>query len=441
MESKTINMKKKNRRWFIYLTSNFYPLASSFYILTAIFYLLSSVTQAQSLADYQIQAIENNPGLQAKYKEFEAALERVALAKGMPDPTLAVSAFGQMIETRLGPQQAKFTLSQMFPWFGTLKAKGDAAALLAEAEYQEFLDMRNKLNYRVAAAYYPLYELHEWEKAEKENMEILTSYKNIATKKYENGQGTLVDILRVDIMMKEAHTNLLVLDERKKPLRSLFNNVLNVDEKNEVIIADTIKITPQLSAYSLDSIDANHPKLKEFALKEAAMEMQEKAAIKQGMPQLGLGLDYVIIGKRPDIGPGMAAPKGNGKNVLMPMATMSIPIFRGKYRAAKKEAQIMKESYTFMKEETENEIRSDYEEAWFEIEKNKRYLNLYEQQIFQTNQVLTLQLKSYGNEGTDFDEILRTLQQLLQYKKLNATATINYKIEEARLNYITAKNY
>ncbi|HNP19766.1 MAG TPA: TolC family protein [Fulvivirga sp.] len=434
-------MKKKNRRWFIYLTSNFYPLASSFYILTAIFYLLSSVTQAQSLADYQIQAIENNPGLQAKYKEFEAALERVALAKGMPDPTLAVSAFGQMIETRLGPQQAKFTLSQMFPWFGTLKAKGDAAALLAEAEYQEFLDMRNKLNYRVAAAYYPLYELHEWEKAEKENMEILTSYKNIATKKYENGQGTLVDILRVDIMMKEAHTNLLVLDERKKPLRSLFNNVLNVDEKNEVIIADTIKITPQLSAYSLDSIDANHPKLKEFALKEAAMEMQEKAAIKQGMPQLGLGLDYVIIGKRPDIGPGMAAPKGNGKNVLMPMATMSIPIFRGKYRAAKKEAQIMKESYTFMKEETENEIRSDYEEAWFEIEKNKRYLNLYEQQIFQTNQVLTLQLKSYGNEGTDFDEILRTLQQLLQYKKLNATATINYKIEEARLNYITAKNY
>ncbi len=410
-------------------------------ILVSCFFLLMSNLRAQTLADYQKLASENNPGLQAQYKEFEASLERVTQAKGMPDPNFAVSAFGQMTETRLGPQQAKFTLSQMFPWFGTLKAKGDATALLAEAEYQVFLDMRNNLNYRVATAYYPLYELHEWEKAEKENLEILTSYKNIATKKYENGQGTLVDILRVDIMMKEAQTNLLVLDERKKPLKSIFNNVLNVDEKSDVFISDTIKITHQLSTYSLDSIDDNHPKLKEFTLKEDAMEMQEKAAIKQGMPQLGLGLDYIIIGKRTDLGPGIAPPEGNGRNVIMPMATMSIPIFRGKYKAARKEAQLMKESYTFMKEETENEIRSSFEEAWFEIEKNKKYLNLYEQQISQTNQVLTLQLKSYGNEETDFDEILQTLQQLLQYKKLNATATINYKIEEARLNYITAKNY
>jgi outer membrane protein, heavy metal efflux system len=47
----------------------------------------------------------------------------------------------------------------MFPWFGTLKAQGDAAALLAEAKYQSFLDARNQLFYQVAAAYHPLYEL------------------------------------------------------------------------------------------------------------------------------------------------------------------------------------------------------------------------------------------------------------------------------------------
>ena len=82
-------------------------------------------------------------------------MQRVDQVNTLSDPTISVSAFGQMIETRTGPQKAIFIINQMFPWFGTLKAKGDASALMAEAELQSYLDARNRLYFRVSAAYNP----------------------------------------------------------------------------------------------------------------------------------------------------------------------------------------------------------------------------------------------------------------------------------------------
>ena len=128
-------------------------------IITVITLGFSILANAQSLDEYFKIAAENNPGLQAKYKSFEAAMERVAQVSSLPDPNLSFGYFISPVETRVGPQRARFSLTQMFPWFGTLKAQEDVATLMAEAKYQEFLDARNKLLYQVAAAYYPLYEL------------------------------------------------------------------------------------------------------------------------------------------------------------------------------------------------------------------------------------------------------------------------------------------
>ena len=42
-------------------------------------------SEAQSLDDYLIEAAENNPGLKASYLEFEAALQKSAQVKAIPD--------------------------------------------------------------------------------------------------------------------------------------------------------------------------------------------------------------------------------------------------------------------------------------------------------------------------------------------------------------------
>ncbi len=131
-------------------------------ILKNIFTLLLSCStaalEAQIPNSYLKQAAENNPGLQAKYAAFEAALQRVAQVNALPDPTLSFGYFISPVETRVGAQRARFSLTQMFPWFGTLAAQESRATLAAEAKYQEFLNAKNEIYYKVKAAWYPLYE-------------------------------------------------------------------------------------------------------------------------------------------------------------------------------------------------------------------------------------------------------------------------------------------
>ena len=407
-------------------------------IIISIFigWLGCGIAFSQTIDDYFKIASENNPELKAKHKEFEAALQRVSQVNSLPDPTFSFGYFISPVETRLGPQQVRFSLTQLFPWFGALKAQGDAAALMAEAKFQLFMDARNKLYFKVAAAFYPLYELNDWIKIEAENIRILESYKTITTKKFENGNGSMVDVLRVDIMLKDAQTNLNILKAKEKPLTIIFNKLLNRPENEQIVMASSLKAENLPENFRKDSLLAANPTLKALDLKLEASKATELASQKQGLPKFGIGLDYVMVGKRSDV-----TMPDNGKDVIMPMVTMTIPIFRGKYNASVKEAQLMQESYAYQKEEMTNSLLSNYEMAWFEIQQQQQLLELYEQQIQTTQQSLNLLFTSYGNSGKEFEEVLRMQQQLLKYQKMRATALTQYQIAVAKINYLTSKTY
>ena len=422
---------ERSRTVFKFRISNFLHSTVVIILLT-----LSFAANAQTLEDYFQIAAENNPGLQAKYKDFEAALQKVPQVSSLPDPTFSFGYFISPVETRVGPQRAKFSLSQMFPWFGTLAAKADAASLMAEAKYQAFLDARNRLYYRVSEAYYPLIELKRLKAIEQQNIEILQSYKTIANSKFKNGVSPMTDVLRVDIMLKDAQTNLGILNKKVKPLLTIFNNLLNRDENEDVVLQDTMSMEELPENFRRDSLLTNNPMLNAIDLKQQASEKSELAAQRQGLPSFGVGLDYALVGKRTDMD-----VADNGKNAFMPMVSVSIPIFRKKYRAAEKEAQLMQEQYSFQKEETINSLTSGYESIWFQIQQQNDLIDLYEAQILETEQTLNLLFSAYGNSGQDFEEVLRMQQQLLKYEKMKAMAETQYQTALAKLNYITAKTY
>lgn len=430
------------------LTSNLYLLSSNLYLLTSKFFLLTSITwiltllmtttavTAQNLNEYFQTAAENNPGLQAKYKEFEAALQKVPQLSSLPDPSFSFGYFVSPAETRLGPQHVKFSLTQMFPWFGTLEAQSDAAAWMAEAKYQSFLDARNKLYNKVSSAYYPLYELNKWKQIEKQNIDILQSYKNIANSKFKNGSAPMVDVLRVDIMLQDAVTNLSILEKKEKTLLATFNNLLNRDISEAVTIVDSLAVSELPNNYRRDSLTTNNPLLNAWDLKIKASQASEIVAQKQAFPKVGIGLDYTIVGKRTDI-----SLPDNGKDILMPMVSATIPIFGKKYKAAKREAQLMQQSYSLQKDQAINTLVSSYESAWFQIQQQQELMELYAQQTRKSDQSLRLLLSAYSNSGKDFEEVLRMQQQLLKYEKMKATAEMQYQIELAKLKYITAFEY
>ena len=144
----------------------------------------------------------------------------------------------------------------------------------------------------------------------------------------------------------------------------------------------------------------------------------------------------MIIGERTDMN-----PVDNGQDAVMPMVSLSLPIFRKKYRAARKEAQLMQESYSQRQIEVANELTAEYESVLFDLEKSRRMLELYERQIETTQQILDLQLSSYRNAGVDFEEVLRLRQELLRYQYAIAGAEMQFFTAVARKNYLTGNSF
>ncbi|TFH34037.1 MAG: TolC family protein, partial [Bacteroidia bacterium] len=93
----------------------------------------SALSAQEELNAYLLTAAENNPALKVKFNEYMSALEAAPQVKALPDPQVAFGYFIMPVETRMGPQQFKLSASQMFPWFGTLKAKENASIESAKA--------------------------------------------------------------------------------------------------------------------------------------------------------------------------------------------------------------------------------------------------------------------------------------------------------------------
>jgi outer membrane protein TolC len=406
--------------------------------ITLSFLLLLGISfsaASQSLEDYFLVGAENNPGLQARYKAFEAAMEKIPQVGSLQDPSLSFGYFVSPVETRVGPQKARFSLTQMFPWFGTLRAQEDVASFMAEAKYQEFLDAKNQLYNQLAAVYYPLLETHELIAIEQENMRILETYYSLATSKFENAQGSLADALRVDIMIQASKTNIEVFKMKIKGSNSWFNSLLSRPHDSPVEISEKLEIMAADRMILPDSIQTN-PLLESMDLKIRASEASVLVAQKQGMPKLGAGVDYVLVGERKDM-----VIADNGKNVLMPMVTMSLPIFRGKYKGAQREAELMQESYKLEKEELNNKLYGSYYRYSSDMQIQDDLITLYDRQVVTSEQTLELLYNGYSNSGKDFEEVLRVQQQLLEFQKMKLKAMVAFQTSLAQINYVTAKTY
>ncbi|MFI0429188.1 TolC family protein [Mariniflexile sp. HMF6888] len=402
--------------------------------LTFIVVLCSISSIGQTLQDYLSTASQNNPEIQSAYNEFEAALQKAPQVSSLPDPSLTMSAFGRMIETRVGAQEARFSLMQMFPWFGTLEAKEHAANLMAEATFQKYLDSKNDVFLKIKKTYAELYEINTIIQLEEENLQILDNYRELALSKFKSGKGAMVDVVRIDIKRNDSETKIQLLKDQNLPLQIEFNSLLNRDLDEMVTIPNSLPLVENDVPLERDSLFVFNPKLMGLDKKIESFEAQKKVVKKEGYPMVGIGLDYSIISKRdvPDL-------EMNGQDAIMPMLSVTLPIFRKKYHAKQKEIDFMLQAIHYEKQAVKNNLQTSYSMANYNISKAKTLKELYKKQTESTKQAMSLLIAAYSNSGTDFEEILRMNQDLLMLQTATVSANKNQFIAQSTRDYLISK--
>lgn len=391
------------------------------------------------LHPYLIKAAENNAELKALYKEYLAALEEIPQVGALPDPQAGFEYFIHPMETRLGTQIFMASLSQEFPWFGTLEAREDVAAEKARMALHMF-NLRKKELYRdLRILYNKLYYLHVQIEVTEENLELLESFKKIAEIYFESGKAGFTSVLQVEMEEEELLSKLQFIRESEAPLLTEFEQLLNEDLKEPLAFPEQLWEEELLLEKEeiFAQILEDNPYLKHLVHLINIEEYELEVAEKEGMPSFSLGAAYTNIAPREDM-----AVANNGQDAIMfPRLGVSLPIFRGKYTAMRKQEMLEKEAAELRKENAENELLTELEQLYRDYLDAQRKIKLYTRLSGIAEQSLELLQTELTTGKTDFFEIIRMQRQLLSYRLELEKARTDKNNNVYRINYLMGKNY
>ena len=401
-------------------------------------YVFTSATYAQDQLDgYLVLAAKNNPGLKAEFNKYLAAMELIPQAKAMPDPQLTFSLFAQPIETRVGPQRASLAVNQAFPWFGTLKAKGEAAAQLADSRLKSFEDKKLALLKEVKTTYTELYFVHKSILLSEENLVLLNSFKELAKVNFESGKTGFVDVLRVEMDYEELQNSLSLLVDNKQALLVKFENLLNQPLNGPLTFPETLptEVLSQPTKALYDSIVSGNLQLQQLQSQMVAQQKKVEIADLHGKPSFTLGMTYINIGERSE--PGIP---NNGRDAFVfPQAGLNIPLYRKKYQALKNQEELNKESLQYEIEEKSNRLASELEKLIKDHLDAVRRISLYKKLYSLAEQSLSLLQTEFVTGKRDFAELLRMERRLLSYRLELEKARMDSNNTIYEIEYLTGK--
>lgn len=356
------------------------------------------------------EALSQNPQIKAARNKWEASLQVIPQAKSLPDPMLSYSYFGQSVETRLGPQRNKFSLSQKFPFFGKLSLKGEIARKGASVLEEQYMAVKLNIVLKVKKAFFSLFWLDRAIRIAQEEKEVLERLTKIAEKKYETGKANQQDVLKAQLEISKVQDKILILNQRRRAITAELNALLN--RRPDSFIGEVEEFEVPELRFELEKLyewaREMRPELRKAQHFIAKNKESLKLAKKNYFPDFRLMFDYI------DIGGGTTTNIKDGRNSWMASVGINIPIWRKKLHSAEAEAAAKLKASQDSYKNVQNETLSRVNELFFEVETVSEQVNLYKYSLLpQAEQSLKASEVGYLTGKVDFLDLLDAERMVL----------------------------
>jgi len=452
--------------------------------------LVSVFPQSDSLMNYLELATKNNPTVLQRYNEYQASLQKIPQVGSLPDPQLEMGVFLSPMEVLSGNQVADIKLMQMFPWFGVLKNAKDEMSLMAKGKYELFRDAKLQVYYDVQRTWFDLYKVRQNIRISEKNVELLKTIERLTLVKFRSGSsggssvvsgnkmsggntpvaasgssgmnvmggnqgatstesssspalmsstsgGTgLAGVYQILIETGDLENNIASLKNEEQVAVARFNSLLNRPQKTPVAAVELLPVEPLDIAYLSvnDSMFARNPMLGMLQYEQQSLTARTKMQKQMGLPMVGVGVNYSIISKSD-----MSTSTMNGQDMIMPMLTVTLPIYRKKYKAMQAETGFLKMASEQNYQAIANALQTQYYEALLLYNDAGRRMKLYDSQSQLAQKSLDISIKTFSSSSSGLTDILRIRQQLLDYELKQVEAVIDFNKAEALIKRIANK--
>lgn len=392
--------------------------------------ILSVRSYGQDLQTYIDEAISNNPEIQKFQLRYDISSEKVNEANWIPNTEISAGYFVSEPETRVGAQKARFSVKQMLPWFGTITARENYASSMAEADYVEVTIAKRKLALSVSQYYYQLYEIQAKQLVLDQNIELLKTYERLALTSVEVGKASAVDVLRLQIRQNELQQEKEVLTQQSKGFQAAINSLLNRDYDKDIVVVDTLEMPIEDIQFSYDALSLNPELLKYDKLYESVTQ-SELLNLREAQPMFGFGLDYIPVSERTDMN-----VLDSGKDILMPMVSISIPIFNNRYKSITKQNDLRQQEIQSQKDERLNILESELAKAISQRNQARIKFNTQQKNLEQAEDAEEILIKNYETGTIDFNDVLDIQELQLKFQMSQIESVKNYFVQSTIINYL-----
>lgn len=168
----------------------------------------------------------NNLGLRAEFDRWRSAMYAIPEARSLPDPKLSFTSLLIPIETRTGAQLFQLGLSQMFPWFGKYRLRGEMAAIKAEALWWNVQAKRLDVLREIKKAYFEYAYFAHAIKITEANLKLLKQIEKVVQNQVQAGKDQ-IHLLRVQIEIGEVENQLKAFKNVRPSISARLSSALN----------------------------------------------------------------------------------------------------------------------------------------------------------------------------------------------------------------------
>ena len=430
----------------------------------------------EELRLYMIEAGSRSPALQVRHAEWQAALERVPQATSLDDPMFTLGYFLQSEVNNY-----RVALAQKFPWFGTLRTRGEGAAREADEALQRFYDERNRVFGDVKKAYFEYAFLGESIRVTEDQLDVLGYMKDIVESKYSVGMAREDEVLRIAMEITQVADRRDGFLQFRPALVARLNEAMGAAIDVERPWPQPAGFPPALPSWGVleGQLLAANPDLKRLDYLLQRREAETELARKKGNPDFTLGLEYVSMGtpdiKRPDrpypaslsaanrLGKSLAGnvpltavntgldiyslatrnepisyPEDQDDSVMVSLQ-VNVPIWRKKVKAGIAEARFNEEAAHHDKRRRVLALQQAAKAALFAVEDGARRHALFEEsltpQARQSFDSLQMQYAT-GSIDSSFLDVLDSIQTLLAFELEQVRALRDWRVGAAELEYL-----
>jgi outer membrane protein TolC len=370
------------------------------------------------------EALQNNPEMQAAQQRWLAAQQRDPQVTSLEDPMFSYTRWLSTPETRVGPQENVFALSQRIPFPGKLGLMGDMATEDAVAAGERHGATRRDVVFGVKKAYYDLYWVDQSLRILDEYLSLLQDFNRVAEQQYATGMGIQANVLKSQVEISSVLERKLKFNRLREGAVARINALLNRPAKAPLGVAmdvETARIEIPESLFVQKAIAERQ----ELRVSEAMIrkgEFMKDLARKEYLPNISLGASYITI-------PRVSSTFSDaGKDAYSIMVGINLPIQFGRRGAAVEEAEATLLASRLSYKNVENNVRAEVSDLHFQLQSTAQTLDLYEEGLLlQAESSLESALSAYRTGKLDFLNLLDSERMLLQTNLTYVKERSNYE--------------